>query len=255
MSRRFLDVLLAIAVCMAISGTLYANDTVDPSASPGGPPAESGSSDQQDTATYTRSFADGEHLLTLTHKHGQPEHLLVKNRTGKVVFDGLVGTEEQLAKLPTGIALKLQRLQQKLALVKDEKQGAIPEKSALNDKPQTAVKSPTAYRQLLEKKEYKDNPNILNFIAWSMVDPELPFENPDLDVALAAALRANEVAEGKRSDILDTVARVYFTRGDVTKAIEFQTLSVEQAAESEKENLKKTLAQYQSKQTEKKSTP
>ena len=88
-----------------------------------------------------------------------------------------------------------------------------------------------------------------------MVDPEVPFENPDLDVALTAALRANEIAKGNRSDILDTLARVYFIRGDVARAIEFQTLAVEKAAGPEKANASKTLSQYQAKQAEKKSTP
>ncbi|MCE9553732.1 MAG: redoxin family protein [Planctomycetes bacterium] len=132
---------------------------------------------------------------------------------------------------------------------------ASPAKPAPQDAPKTAANTSAAYRQLLEKKEYKDNPNILNLIAWAMVDPELPFENPDLDVALTAALRANEIAKGNRSDILDTLARVYFTRGDVAKAIEFQTLAVEKASEPEKANANKTLAQYQAKQPEKKSTP
>lgn len=132
---------------------------------------------------------------------------------------------------------------------------AAPAKSAHNDKPKTASNTPAAYRQLLEKKEYKDNPHILNLIAWVMVDPEVPFEKPDLDVALKAALRANDIVKGNRSDILDTLARVYFKRGDVAKAIEIQTLAVEKAAGPEKANANKTLSQYKAKQTEKKSTP
>jgi hypothetical protein len=246
--------LLAIAFSWAISGSLQADDADSPSTSPSGPAGDVSSTAEKDSATYSRSFADREHTLTLTQANDQPEHLLAKDRTGKVIFDGPVATEEQLAKVPAALVPKLKRLQQRLTLGREAKSDAAPAKSASNEKPQATVKSPAAYRQLLEKKEYKDNPNILNFIAWTMVDPELPFENPDLDVALAAALRANEVAEGKRSDILDTVARVYFTRGDVAKAIEFQTMSVEKAAESEKENLKKTLSQYLAKQKEKKST-
>ena len=45
--------------------------------------------------------------------------------------------------------------------------------------------------------DQKDNAELLNEIAWFMVDPKNPFEKPDLDLALKAAERANELAKGE----------------------------------------------------------
>jgi thiol-disulfide isomerase/thioredoxin len=73
----------------------------------------------------------------------------------------------------------------------------------------------------------KDDAGALNALAWTIVDPEAKHAQRDLKLALAAALRANELTEGKDPGILDTVAKVYFDMGDVKKAIEFQQKAVE----------------------------
>ena len=92
----------------------------------------------------------------------------------------------------------------------------------------------------------KDEPNALNALAWSIVDPEAGMEPKDLDLALAAATRANDISEGKEPGILDTLARVWFEKGDVAKAIELQKKAVEMAKGTgwEKE-LQRTLEEYQ----------
>ena len=117
------------------------------------------------------------------------------------------------------------------------------------------------FQLLMQKKDYaaavamgkelvetqKDNSEILNDIAWMMVDPENPIDKPDLDLAMKAALRANEVAKGENGAILDTLARVYFTRGDVDKAIEIQNKAVEKADDADRAQLTKSLAEYTAK--------
>jgi thiol-disulfide isomerase/thioredoxin len=93
----------------------------------------------------------------------------------------------------------------------------------------------------------KDNPEALNVVAWTTVDPAsgLDKKDMDLDLAMKAAERANELTKGKSGEILDTLARVYFIKGDIAKAIELQTKAVELApSEKLKEELSKVLDEY-----------
>jgi len=67
----------------------------------------------------------------------------------------------------------------------------------------------------------------LNTLAWRIVDPEDPYPQQNLEVAKKAADRANELTNGEDAMILDTVARVYWLRGDKKKALEFQQKAVD----------------------------
>jgi hypothetical protein len=87
----------------------------------------------------------------------------------------------------------------------------------------------------------------LNAVAWGMVDPAAPAENPDLDLALRAAEAADQIAGHSDAAILDTLARVHFVRGDVAKAIELQTKAVDLAEGDMKAELAKALAEYKAK--------
>jgi thiol-disulfide isomerase/thioredoxin len=84
----------------------------------------------------------------------------------------------------------------------------------------------------------------LNEIAWSIVDPEADVKNKDLELAMRAAQKATEFTESKDGAILDTLARVYFLKGDVAKAIELQEKAVEAAPEGMKEQLQPALDEY-----------
>ena len=89
-----------------------------------------------------------------------------------------------------------------------------------------------------------DDPSMLNMVAWEIVDNESN-ENPDLDLALKAARRANELTEGNDPAVLDTVARVYYEKGDLDKAIEYQTKAVKLAGDDPMgEEIKATLEKY-----------
>lgn len=94
----------------------------------------------------------------------------------------------------------------------------------------------------------KDNPEVLNMVAWTLVDPKNPVQDPDLAVAEKCAFRAVEASGARRGDILDTLARVYFLQGKLDLAIEKQTLAVQEADEPElKKSLEQTLEEYKAK--------
>lgn len=91
---------------------------------------------------------------------------------------------------------------------------------------------------------HKDEAGTLNAIAWTVVD-DPGVVHRDLDFALKAAQRANEITKGQDAAILDTLARVYFDQGNVTKAIELQEKAVALAPEGPMgESIKETLARY-----------
>lgn len=86
----------------------------------------------------------------------------------------------------------------------------------------------------------KDASQLLNQMAWTIVDPDGNVAKRDLPLALALAVRANELTHGKSAAVLDTLARVHFAQGDIEKAVEVQT----QAVALDK-RLEKALAEYQ----------
>lgn len=94
-------------------------------------------------------------------------------------------------------------------------------------------------------REHWDDEKTLNTLAWFTVDDRnVPFR--DFDFALEAALRANEVTDGKSASILDTVARVHFERGDVDEAVIWQKRALEQAGDSPMAvDIRETLIRYE----------
>ncbi|MBY0308018.1 MAG: redoxin family protein [Phycisphaerales bacterium] len=106
--------------------------------------------------------------------------------------------------------------------------------------------------ELLADKSIASNGEWLNDIAWRIVDPNGDVNKKDrnLDFAMAFAQKANEVTKGEDPAILDTVARVYWEKGDRAKAIELQEKAVKacdkapKADEQMKDEIKATLEQY-----------
>lgn len=89
----------------------------------------------------------------------------------------------------------------------------------------------------------KDNPALLNQLAWGLATREEVKER-NLDVIERIATRANEASEKKDPAVLDTLARVKFMKGDKEEAIQLQQKAVELASAEMKEDLEKTLASY-----------
>ncbi len=92
--------------------------------------------------------------------------------------------------------------------------------------------------------ENNDNPGLLNYVAWSIVDPDADVKHRDLDLALKAAERANELMDSSEPAVLDTLATVYHLKGNHDKAIELQTKAVELAEGEMKEELQARLEQF-----------
>jgi thiol-disulfide isomerase/thioredoxin len=87
----------------------------------------------------------------------------------------------------------------------------------------------------------------LNEIAWGLVNPEGDVKNPDLDLAFKAASEAVKITGEKDGMILDTLARVYFVKGDVNKAIELQEKAIALAPEQMKEQMTDALNEFKAK--------
>jgi len=84
------------------------------------------------------------------------------------------------------------------------------------------VKQANAYADKLGDGIFKDQPMMLNSVAWTMVDDQHPMKGADIKVAIKLAEKA--VAGGKDDDpstaySLDTLALAYFDDGQVEKAI------------------------------------
>jgi len=108
----------------------------------------------------------------------------------------------------------------------------------------------TAYKyagKIVDNAIAEKNSAKLNEIAWNIVDPEADHEKRDLELAMKAATKADEFAGGKDAAIIDTLARVYFWKGDLKKAIELQNKAVENAKGAMLEEVKKSLEEYKKK--------
>ncbi len=82
-------------------------------------------------------------------------------------------------------------------------------------------------RQLMEG-DFKDNPELLNALAWEIVgtDRQTPLKEPDYDLGLALAQRAVELSKGEDPAILDTLAYAYYRKGNYKQAVETQRKAV-----------------------------
>jgi hypothetical protein len=84
----------------------------------------------------------------------------------------------------------------------------------------------------------------LNSVAW-FIAAEAPKSVVDLDLALKAAERASELTKHENAAILDTLAKVWFERGEAKKAFEWQTRAVARLdREPNREEYEARLKQY-----------
>ncbi len=90
---------------------------------------------------------------------------------------------------------------------------------------------------------YWDDAMMLNAIAWYVVDSK-EVKTRDLDFALEAAERANQLTESNDAAILDTVARVFYEKGDLKTAIKWQKKAVKNAEGRMAESLQEILDEY-----------
>ncbi len=127
------------------------------------------------------------------------------------------------------------------------------------------MKDPAVAKRIagqIEASPLMDNPNALNAVAWAIVDPARPTPDELRDLAFAQRLaeKADKMTDHNNPAIIDTVARVWFAKGDVNQAIMFQkkAIAAQQAAidaadpaqaqmmEAMKSSLEDTLKEYES---------
>ena len=102
--------------------------------------------------------------------------------------------------------------------------------------------------KLLE--QLKDSPEMLNDMAWTIVDDE-SVKKRDLELAAKLATQANTAADGKDGAILDTLARVHFEKGELDKAVDLQKKAIKLIDDEEiKQQLQETLKKYEAKRAE-----
>jgi tetratricopeptide (TPR) repeat protein len=104
------------------------------------------------------------------------------------------------------------------------------------------------YARKLADGIYKDNPMMLNNMAWEIVNDENAFQKPDYNLAVYMAEKAVALSKGQDSYSVDTLAYAYFKAGDQAKGIAMQEKAVALAAKDESvdketlEEMKKRLA-------------
>jgi len=89
-----------------------------------------------------------------------------------------------------------------------------------------------------------EKPAKLNELAWYVVD-DAAVKTRNLDFAHKAAEQAVKLTEEKDGAIMDTLARVYFEKGDFAKAVEWQKKAVATAPEQMAAELKAALEKYE----------
>lgn len=89
---------------------------------------------------------------------------------------------------------------------------------------------PGAYKwaKVISEDFAKDDANMLNSIAWSIVDDAAKPERkkPDFPLAIKIAERANKLSKNENAFYMDTLGLAYFRGGQLKKAIVTQELAV-----------------------------
>jgi tetratricopeptide (TPR) repeat protein len=86
-------------------------------------------------------------------------------------------------------------------------------------------KAAYAYARKVSEGVAKNLPEPLDGMAWLILEGE-GVAVRDYDVALALAQRADELTNHGKPSVLETLARAYFEKGDIDKAIETQARAV-----------------------------
>ena len=98
-------------------------------------------------------------------------------------------------------------------------------------------------RELMEQNW--DKAQVLNGLAWITVDDK-EVKSRDLQFAMKAAKRGCELTDYEDAAILDTLARVYYEKGELKQAIRWQLDAVKQAGGSPMaDQLREILIRYE----------
>ncbi len=90
-----------------------------------------------------------------------------------------------------------------------------------------------------------EDSRVLNSIAWTIADTE-GLEVRDLELAMKAAVQANQLTGSEDAAVLDTLARVFYETGDLKGALKWQKrASKHAAAGGQGDSIRQVLQQYQ----------
>ena len=95
-------------------------------------------------------------------------------------------------------------------------------------------------------RENPANADCLNHYAWFLA-VEAPAERRKIDRGIELGLLAVKASEGRRPDILDTVAEAYFQKGDIARAVEYGRKAIRAQQESKSDKYKDYLKTQQKK--------
>jgi len=212
--------------------------------------------------------------MEAAQQQGIPSVFIV-DKEGKIGFIGhpADGMDEALAAIVAGKpvqrtdaqikkdATKAKVAEFQTALAADDltKAGAVAEQLVASD-PNYGGTIGTVFKAHLKKHDYpaayqyaaaatsgaaKSNPQVLNEIAWTILD-DAGVKTRDYALAMDLAKRADEVTGHTNGMIIDTLARAYFEKGDIDKAIELQKKAIEHTEEEAmKADIEATLKKYE----------
>lgn len=108
------------------------------------------------------------------------------------------------------------------------------------------VNEAAEYAGTLVDSPIAQNPQILNFLAWTIIDPEANRKPGKEAVATARRLaqKACELTDWKEFAVLDTLALAEYKSGDVKSALEHQEKAVKLAGEAVQDDMKGRLEMY-----------
>lgn len=149
----------------------------------------------------------------------------IQDAIAKKDYDKAIAGLDEMAKLQPELADRLEGAKFQFLIMKED----YPAAWALGEK-------------LLDT--FKDNSTALISLAWMIVNPDGSVKKPNLDLAEKFASRASEAAKGENSGYLDTLARIYFQKGQIDKAIETETKALEKAPPRDKIAISQDLAKY-----------
>jgi len=99
----------------------------------------------------------------------------------------------------------------------------------------------------------KDNEMELDHLAWILAT-SVPGPGPDLDLALSAVKRAEELTESKNPSVLDTMGHVLFAQGKIEEAISAEKKAIEVASPDEKKKYEVNIKKFEAAATQDKTS-
>jgi thiol-disulfide isomerase/thioredoxin len=185
-----------------------------------------------DREETSKAYMDAFHVGTIPHA-------FVVDKTGEIVWNGhpMAGLDKVLEQVVEA------RFDPKRAA---RTAGAVQLAQRYLTGASTGQKGPELEklgRQVVE--DAAENPALLNQFAWAILTNKR-VTSRDLPLALTAAQRAYESAEGKDPGIADTYARALFDNGKVEEAIKMQRKAIDLCKDDRlKEDLREGLKRYE----------